>query len=112
MNDENKSIVQDTQETQEISETPTLSDRDLVSIPFFAHEAEVERLNKMNKRLFALCIILFLGIVGQRVGQWLYDSQYEDIIITQEADTDAGGNITMNGTGIGDINYGESETND
>lgn len=89
-----------------------LTEKDLVTIPFFAHEAEVERLTKINKRLFALCIIFFLGIVGQRVGQWIYDSQYEDIIITQEADTDTGGNVIMNGTGIGDINYGESSTND
>ena len=79
-------------------------------IPYVAFESAQIRLERTNRRLFILCIILILLLLSTNIG-WLYwESQFsttESTEISQDIDT---GNGDANITGIGDIVYGESET--
>lgn len=79
-------------------------------IPFIAFESALARHERTNRRLFILCIILILLLLTTNMG-WLYlESQFtttESTEVSQDIDT---GNGDANITGIGDIVYGESET--
>ena len=79
-------------------------------ISYIAHESEVSRLERMIKRLWILCIIIFVALVCTNAGWIYYENQFQDIVMTQEATTDSGGNASVNGVAVGDIYYGESET--
>ena len=79
-------------------------------IPFIAFESALARLERTNRRLFILCIILISLLLVTNIG-WLYwESQFtttESTEVSQDIDT---GNGDANITGVGDIVYGESET--
>lgn len=81
-------------------------------IPFVVHEADMERLERTNKRLWILSILLVFLLVGTNIGWIWYESQFEEVVetTTQEVDQDVetgDGDTTV--IGIGDI-YGEGET--
>lgn len=73
------------------------------------HEKEMTRMETANKRWFILCIVLILLLVGTNAGWMIYESQFADVSMTQEVDTGEG-NATVFGVGIGDVNYGESSS--
>lgn len=81
------------------------------TIPYIVHESHVARLERTIKRLWILCIIIFLALVGTNAYWIWYESHFEDEVITQEMmqDIDTGeGDATVNGTVTG-IDYGTSE---
>lgn len=80
------------------------------TIPFIAHESEVSRLERVIKRLWILCIIIFVALIGTNAGWIYYENQFQDIVMTQEATTDSGGNASVNGVAVGDIYYGTGQT--
>ena len=76
-------------------------------IPFFAHESAMSRMERANKRLWIIVLILILALVGTNAGWIVYESQFADEVITQEVDTGIGTAVI---SGTGDAIYGESET--
>lgn len=85
-----------------------------VSVPYFVHEAEMARQERTVKRLWILCIIMFLALVISNAGWIVYESQFEDEVITQEISQDSGfgGTNTYNGKIVGGDDYGEAEDQD
>lgn len=86
-----------------------MENENLVSIPFFVHEADMARLERTNKRLFIVVFVLILALIGTN-GAWIYyESQFQvdQTTVEQEVDTGNGDAVVV---GIGDI-YGEGETN-
>ena len=81
-------------------------------IPYYAHEGEMVRMERMNKRLWIVIIILIVALIGTNVAWLVYESQFTDEVITveQEGQTENGGDNIFNGTGELTI-YGESEAN-
>ena len=80
-------------------------------IPYIAHESEVARLERIIKRLWILCIIIFICLIGTNAF-WLWkESQYEDVEITQDImqDSGDGGTNTYTGNLVGGDYYGEAE---
>lgn len=80
------------------------------SIPYYVHEGMMARQERTIRRLWILCIIIFLAFVCSNAGWMYYESQFEDEIVTEriEQDVDTGnGAANVNGH-IGD-NYGTSE---
>ena len=81
-------------------------------VSFICHEADMTRLERANKRLFVVVIILIVALVGSN-GAWIYyENSFEDVVTTveQEADWEKG-NVIMNGTGGVRINeQGETES--
>lgn len=81
------------------------------SIPYFVHEGIMARQERHIKRLWILCLVIFLALVGTNAGWIIYEAQFEDVVMTQEATTDGGGDAVVNGVASGDISYyGKSET--
>ena len=81
------------------------------TIPYLVHESHVARLERTIKRLWILCIIIFIALIGTNAYWIWYESQFEEEVITQEMtqDVDTGdGDATVNGAVTG-IDYGTSE---
>ncbi len=53
-------------------------------IPYIAYEAMAARQERTIKRLWILCIILIVSLLGTNAG-WIYwENQWEDVVITQK----------------------------
>lgn len=77
-------------------------------ISYLEYESSQARMERTNKRMWILCIILIISLIGTN-GAWIYhESQYEDVTITQEAQADGNTDINLQGIG-GDYNGRESE---
>lgn len=85
-----------------------VENRDVAMIPYFAHEGEMARMERVGKRLWIAVILLIVLLVGTNAGWLIYESQFEDIVIQQEAETGLGGTNLLNGTG--GMTYGAGET--
>ncbi len=74
-------------------------------VPFIAHEAELARAERTAKRLLITILLLIVLLVGTN-GMWIwYQSQFEDIAISQENE-DGYNNFVGND---GDIFNGETD---
>ena len=74
------------------------------SIPFIAHESVVATLERTIKRLWILALALIFLLVGTNAIWIWYESQFEDVVTTYEADASDGGNAIANGEGSVTIN--------
>ena len=78
------------------------------AVPYIAFEGVQIRLERTNRRLWILCIILIVVLLGTNAGWLWYESQFEYYEITQEAEADGDSDINLQG--VGDNYYGrESE---
>ena len=75
-------------------------------VDYRVHESALARMERMNKRLFLLCIVVFIAFMASNIGWLIYESRFEDNSVTQEVDT---GDGNANVVGIGDY-YGEDKT--
>lgn len=82
----------------------------LPDVPYLVHEQDMARQERTIKRVWILCIILIIALIGSNAGWLYYESQWQVVEnsteVTQDVDT---GNGNANVTGIGDIN-GTGET--
>lgn len=85
-------------------------DREIVTIPYFVHEGETSRLERIIRRLWVLLILLVVLLVGSNVAWVIYENSFEDIVITQDGWADGSGQNYFNGTG--EMNYGGTWTSD
>lgn len=78
---------------------------EIKDVPYMVHEDAMIRNERHIRRLWILCILLVVLLVGTN-GAWLwYESQFFEQEVTQEVDTGAGDATVI---GIGDYN-GESK---
>lgn len=75
-------------------------------VPYIVHEGMMARLERANRRLWILCIIMFLSLVVSNAGWIWYESQWEDVVTTEtyESEADDGGVAISNGSGRVDYN--------
>lgn len=78
------------------------------SIPFYVHEGEINRLERINKRFFILLLIVFFALVGTNAYWIWYENQFEDVVVTQE-NADGYNNYIGND---GDIINGTTDSSD
>ena len=82
------------------------------TVSFVAFESQGTRLERANKRLFILSVILIIVLLATN-GAWLYyESSFsttQETSVEQEIETGDGDGDTII-TGIGDVNYGENKT--
>ena len=77
-------------------------------VNYFEHEEVMIRMERGNKRLWVLCIILIIALFVTN-GWWIYrESQFKDVVttVTQELDSRNGNAIINDGVHIN----GESKT--
>ena len=69
---------------------------------FAWHEGDMARMERANKRLWVVIIILIIALIGSNVAWIYYESQFETVIteIEAEQETADGGNNYISG---GDI---------
>lgn len=80
-------------------------------IPYYVHEGMMVRMERTIKRLWILCIIIFLAFVASNAAWIWYENQFIDEVTTIEASTDDGGTAIANSSGEVTY-YGEGESND
>lgn len=85
-------------------------------IPYIAFESATSRQERTIKRLWILCLVLIIALLGTNAGWIWYENQWqvvESTTVTQDVDasTEGGGDLHLNTVG-GDYNgKSESETN-
>ena len=67
------------------------------TIPYYAHEGIVARMERMNRRLWILCIVLIV-LLAVTNGAWIwYESQFVDeVSVTQDVDSSDGSDAIIN----------------
>lgn len=77
------------------------------TISRYFFEETVARMDIAHRRVWILCIVLALLLTASWIGFFVYESQYEDISVSQDVDTGDGDAFVA---GAGDVYYGESQT--
>jgi hypothetical protein len=79
------------------------------AVPFAAHEGAMARMERSNRRLWVIILVLVVLLAGSNAAWIYYGSQFVDEVteIDQEVDTGEGDAFV---SGTGDVIYGESET--
>ena len=74
------------------------------NVPYVAHEFAMARAERQSKRLVAVIILLILLLVGSNIGWLVYESQFEDYVVTQEVEQEAdnGENHFIGGDYVGE----------
>lgn len=76
-------------------------------IPYLSHEGDMVRMERSNKRLFIVILVLIVALVGSNAAWIYYENQFTDeVSVEQDVDTGEGDAFV---NGIGDLNYGTSE---
>ena len=73
---------------------------------YLVYETAMARLERANKRLFIMCMVVIFALFASNFAWVYYESQFEDNVITAEQDGEG-----INIVGGGDIEYG-AESND
>ena len=74
------------------------------------HEGDMARMERANKRLWVVIIILIVALIGSNAAWIYYESQFiDEVSVEQDVDTGQGDAFV---NGIGDFNYGQSEAKD
>lgn len=86
-------------------------------IPYIAFESTTARQERTIKRLWILCIILIVALLGTNAGWIYYEKQFEDVetVVTQDVEATSDGDSDLNINTIGGDYYGgesEGEAND
>lgn len=82
-------------------------------IPYFCHEGDMARMERTIKRLWILCILLIVLLVGTNFAWVYYESQFvNEVTTTQEVtqDSDNGYNNFIGADGV--ITNGKTEGKD
>ena len=76
------------------------------TIPFAAHEGDMVRAERTQKRLWIVILLLIVMLVGSNCAWLWYESQFEVVETTQtiEADATDGGNAIANSEGSVTVN--------
>lgn len=82
-------------------------DQKTVSIPYYVHEGEMYRVERLNKRWFIAFLIVLAMLFVTNAGWIVYDHQFQDYFVQQDVDTGDGEAVVA---GVGDANYGQSQT--
>lgn len=78
-------------------------------VDYLVYEQSQVRADRVNRRLWILCIILTIFLFGTNAGWVYYESQFTDTTTTIEAQQDGSGTNIVSG---GDMSYGaESKDN-
>lgn len=85
-------------------------DNNVQNIPYIAFESSQARMERTNRRMWIVILVLIVALLGTNAGWIYYEAQFEDVVtstetVTQEATADDDSEIRL----IGGDYYGESE---
>lgn len=80
-------------------------------VPYIVHEGDMARMERSNRRLWIIVLVLIVLLVGSNIAWLCYENSMEDVTttneVTQELDTNGGGDAMING----DVSIGKSKEN-
>lgn len=80
-------------------------------VPYIVHEGDMARMERSNRRLWIIALVLIVLLVGSNIAWLCYENSMEDVTttneVTQELDTNGGGDAMING----DVSIGKSKEN-
>lgn len=80
-------------------------------VPYIVHEGDMARMERSNKRLWIVILVLIILLVSSNIAWLCYENSMEDVTttneVTQELDTNGGGDAMING----DVSIGKSKEN-
>ena len=80
-------------------------------VPYVVHEGDMARMERSNKRLWIVILVLIILLVSSNIAWLSYENSMEDVTttneVTQELDTNGGGDAMING----DVSIGKSKEN-
>ena len=81
-----------------------------ISVPILVHEGILARMERTIKRLWILCIIIFIAFVGSNIYWIWYEAQFteEEVLQTVVQDSGIGGSNRFSGKMVGG-NDGEAD---
>lgn len=77
-------------------------------VPYMVHESEMAILERSIRRLWVLCIIIFVAFVASNICWIAYENSFEDVEITATQETPNGNNNFIGHDG--DITNGEANS--
>jgi abortive infection bacteriophage resistance protein len=84
---------------------------DNINVPYIVHEGNMARMERSNKRLWIVILVLIILLVSSNIAWLCYENSMEDVTttneVTQELDTNGGGDAMING----DVSIGKSKEN-
>ena len=88
-------------------------DNNVQNIPYIAFESSQARMERTNRRMWIVILVLIVALLGTNAGWIYYESQFEDVVtntetVTQEATADGDGEIRL----IGGDYYGDKSETD
>ena len=68
-------------------------------IPYIVHEGAMSRMERVNKRLIAIIVLLIVLLVSSNIAWMVYESQFEMCNVEQDVDqeNEQGNNIFVGG---------------
>lgn len=66
-------------------------------VDYITHEGMVARMERAQKRMWILCIVLIGLLLGSWIGFFVYESQFEDVVITADQSAESGNNYAVGG---------------
>lgn len=80
-------------------------------VPYIVHEGTVDRLERIIRRMWILCIVMFVAFVASNAVWIWYEGQFVDTTtITQEVSADSSSHAVV--SGVGDIYGSENKADD
>ena len=83
-----------------------MNEKDMM--PISVHEYDMARMERIVKRLWIVILLLVVCLVGSNLAWTIYESQFKDVVITQEGCADENSQNFFNGTG--EMNNGDPWT--
>ena len=74
-------------------------------IPYIVHEGAMSRMERVNKRLIAIIVLLIVLLVSSNIAWMVYESQFEPCYSSCEIDAEQDGD-GVNIVGGCDVSYG------
>lgn len=73
-------------------------------VPYLVHEGILARMERSNRRLFIIVLVLIAVLAASWIGFFIYESQFEDVSVSQDVDTGEGDAYVA---GVGNLTYGK-----
>lgn len=72
-------------------------------VSYYEHESVLAKMERANRRVWILCLLLIFALVGTNAGWIYYNSLFENNVTTIQAEQDGSGTNLISG---GDLDYG------
>ena len=79
-----------------------------ITVPYIVHEGEMARMERMNRRLWIVILVLIAALIVTNAAWLYYENQFEDVSVSQEVQQETSGDGDNSFVG-GDFN-GETES--